>query len=75
MEAKTMTKKQQNNNQRTGYLAEIIILISGLLVISGPCCGLLLKNYLCHGAAGSSTKDALLAMRLPRSIMILLDYW
>jgi len=47
-----MTKKQQNNNQGTGYLTEIIILISSLLVISVSCCGLLLKNYLCHGTSG-----------------------
>jgi hypothetical protein len=68
MEATTMTKKQQNNYQGPGLLTEIIILISGLLVISGSYCGLLLKNYLCHGAfaiarrkkRSSSAEDALL---------------
>lgn len=49
MEAKVMTKKQQNNHPETGYLAEIRTMISGLLVISVSCYGLLLKNYLCHG--------------------------
>ncbi len=68
MEAKTMTKNQQNNNQGTRYLTEIRTMISGLRVISGSYCGLLLKNYLCHGASGiarrkkrsSSVEDALL---------------
>ena len=63
-----MTKRQQNNHPRTGYLTEIKIMISGLQVISGSYCGLLLKNYLCHGASGiarrkkrsSSVADALL---------------
>ncbi len=51
MEAKIMTKKQQNNHPGTGYLAEIRTMISGLRVISGSCYGLLLKNYLYHGAS------------------------
>ncbi len=63
-----MTRKQQNNNQGTGYFTEIRTMISGLRVISGSYCGLLLKNYLCHGASGiarrkkrcSRTEDALL---------------
>ncbi|MCK4983109.1 MAG: hypothetical protein KAS17_09315 [Victivallaceae bacterium] len=45
-----MTKKQQNNYPETGYLTEIRTMISGLRVIYGSCCGLLLKNYLCYGA-------------------------
>ena len=67
MEAKTMTKKQQNNHPWTGYRTEIKIMISGLLVIAGAYYGLL-KNYLYHGASGiarrkkrsDSTEDALL---------------
>lgn len=63
-----MTKKQQNNHLGTGYLTEIKFMISGLRVISVSCCGLLLKNYLCHGASGiaqrkkrsSCIEDALL---------------
>ncbi|MCK4982771.1 MAG: hypothetical protein KAS17_07585 [Victivallaceae bacterium] len=63
-----MTKKQQNNHPGTGYLTEIKFMISGLQVISVSCYGLLLKNYLCHGASGiawrkkrsSSVADALL---------------
>ena len=68
MEAKIMTKKQQNNHPGTGYLTKIKFMISGLQVISVSCYGLLLKNYLCHGASGiawrkkrsSSVEDALL---------------
>ncbi len=59
MEAKTMTKKQQNNNQGIGYLTEIKIMISGLQVISVSCYGLLLKNYLCHGASGIARRKTL----------------
>ena len=67
MEAKIMTKKQQNNHPGTGYLTEIKFMISGLQVISVSCYGLL-QNYLCHGASGiawrkkrsSSVEDALL---------------
>jgi len=33
MEAKVMTKKQQNNHPGTGYLTEIRTMISGLRVI------------------------------------------
>ncbi len=68
MEAKTMTKKHQNNHTKTGYLTEIKIMISGLQVTSVSYYGLLLKNYLCHGASGiarrkkrsSSVADVLL---------------
>lgn len=52
MEAKVMTKKQQNNHPGTEYHTKIRTIISGLLVILGSYCGLLLKNYLCHGASG-----------------------
>jgi hypothetical protein len=52
MEAKVMTKKQQNNHPGTGYLTEIRTMISGLRVFSVLYCGLLLKNYLCQGASG-----------------------
>ena len=47
-----MTKKQPNNHPGTGYLTETRTMISVLQVISGSCCGLLLKNYLCYGASG-----------------------
>ena len=69
MEAKVMTKKQQNNHPGTGYLSEINFMISGLLVISVAYYGLL-QNYLCHGASGiawrkkrsSSVEDTLLPL-------------
>ena len=70
MEAKTMTKKHQNNHPGTGYLTKIKIMISVLQVISVSYYGLLLKNYLCHEASGiagrkkrsSSVEDALLSI-------------
>ena len=63
-----MTKKHQNNHQGAGYLTEIRTIISGLRVVSGAYCGLLLKSYLCHGASdiarrkkrSSNIEDALL---------------
>jgi len=61
MEAKTMTKKQQNNHPGTGYLTEIRTMISGLQVTSVSYYGLLLKNYLCHGASGIAWRKNALA--------------
>ena len=63
-----MTKKHQNNHQGAGYLTEIRTIISGLRVVSGAYCGLLLKSYLCNGASdiarrkkrSSNIEDALL---------------